>query len=174
MGYKVIIYGRIEGATDPCKKLFGPFSGNLYHHNRCVVQGLPDTDSEWPFLSRHMFSMPLPKLEWNYDRGMYKTQIIHFGASLKVGPSDTGFVNQWLDKFEQQLLTPLVWLTAVVHFEHETAGKCVVNYDADWDSVQRILEDFRAMGSRVEEKTQWVRQPEAPHKAFIRPPNGAG
>ena len=166
MGYKVIIYGRIEGASPPSYLKTTPFRDKVYHHNRCVIEGLPDTDSEWPFLTRHMFSLALPKLEWNYDRGIYKTQIIHFGASLKVDRSNTDFVNQWLDKFEQQLLKPLVWYSAVVHFEHEVAGNCVVSYDAEMNSLHEVFEEFRALGSRVEAKIQWVRKPETPSKAF--------
>jgi hypothetical protein len=106
-----------------------------------------------------MFSLAVPKLEWNYDRGLYKTQIIHFGASLKVHGADTAFVDQWLDKFEQHLLRPLVWYTAVVHFEHEVAGRSVVDYEAESSSVGQVLDEFRDVGSRVEASLQWVRQP---------------
>jgi hypothetical protein len=106
-----------------------------------------------------MFSVAMLKLEENYDRGIYKGHIIHFGASLKVDPANTDFADQWLQKFEQQLLTPLVWHTATVHFEHETAGKCTVSYTADIGSLREVYDDFLAVGSRVEARIQWERGP---------------
>ena len=106
-----------------------------------------------------MFSSAVLKLDWNYDRGIYKGQIIHFGASLKVDPANTDFADQWLQKFEQQLLTPLVWVTAMIHFEHEIAGKCAVSYAAEMSSVTQVWDEFRDVGSRVEASMQWVRDP---------------
>jgi hypothetical protein len=115
-----------------------------------------------------MFALALPKLtwsrefgvedSWNYDRGIHGGQIIHFGASLKV-IENTDFADQWLQKFEQQVLTQLVWRTAVVHFEHETAGECTVRYAAATSSIREVYEDFRAVGCRVEAGIQWTRDP---------------
>lgn len=163
MGYRAIIYGRIEGAKEAARDRDAPFPGSIHHHNRCVLQGLPDTDSDWPFLTRHMFSMATPKLEWNADRGLYGVQLIHFGASLKVDFADTKFVGQWLEKFEQQLMKPLVWLSARIHFEHEAVGNCEFRYFAEPDSLRQVTEEFCAVGARVDANMGWVRQPLVPH-----------
>jgi hypothetical protein len=116
-----------------------------------------------------MFSLAQPKLEWNYDRGIYKTQIIHFGASLSLASDhNTAFVNEWLDKIEQLLLKPLIWYTAVVHFEHELEGNCAVRYIAEKDSVHQVIEELHEVGTRVEANIEWERQPKDPSKAFDR------
>jgi hypothetical protein len=160
MGYKAVVYGRIEGSSEANRNRDAPYPGAIHHHNRCVVQGLPDTDSDWPFLTRHVFSLSVPKLEWNHDRGIYKGQIIHFGANLKADLADTDFAETWLQKFEQQLLTPLVWRTAAVHFEHEAAGKCTVSYAAESSSLREVLEDFCDVGVRINANImRWAREP---------------
>lgn len=166
MGYQAIVYGRIAGAREASKGPDAPFPGSLHHHNQCVIQSLPDTDSDWPFLTRHMFSLATPKLESNVDRGIYRGQIIHFGAGLKVHPVDTQFVDQWLAKFEQQLLKQLVWLSATVHFEHETAGNCEFRYSTEPDSLRQVMDEFFLLGSRVEASLGWVRQPPGPNWDF--------
>ena len=165
MGYTTIIYGRIEGAKDPSQNLNAPFPGSLYHHNRCALQSVPDTDKEYPFLTRHMFSLAVPKLGFNFDRGN-NPQIIHFGANLKVDRVNTSYADEWLDKFECSLLEQLVWKSAIVHFEHEVAGLCIVNYVVDSNSLMMVLDEFAGVGSRVEATLKWTRKPPVAAKAF--------
>lgn len=170
MGYKLIVYGRIEGARDPNREREAPFRGALYHHNRCALEALPDTDDDWPFLTRHMFDVASPKLGLSFDRGIFQTQIVHFGASLKTADRDgTEFVETWLAKFEKHLLSSLVWLSATVHFEHEILGQGTVHYETTSGSLREVLEEFRLVGTRVQADLEWRRSPEPPASSFQAP-----
>ncbi|MEM8532206.1 MAG: hypothetical protein AAGF95_15280 [Chloroflexota bacterium] len=106
MAHETIIYGSIEGAT---------YTANEYrkyqHINAEIIRTLPDED-EYPFLSRHMFSFPPADV----CRGTFRTQIIHFGASIKGLEWEE--VDVWIVKFEG-LLKRLYWFEATVHIKPE-------------------------------------------------------
>src|SRR5262245_32683588 len=101
MGHEVIVYGRILGA-----------SGLLQDRNRAIINRMPRED-QWPWLVRGMFSLPA-----GWPQGTYRSQVIHFGASIKDDPTDRGIWDVWLGKFEG-LLGQLYWWSAAVHLETE-------------------------------------------------------
>lgn len=128
MGSESIIYGKIEGAAWRSED-----GQKLHRLNRFILdEVLPVTD-DWPFLTRSMFSIPGE----NSHEGTYRTQVIHFGASIKDAQEEW---NTWLLKFET-LLSRLYWFSAVVHLESEVGG----NHRYEWvvtpDQIDRLLLD---------------------------------
>lgn len=109
MGIGVIIHGYIEcpghGWQAEDKRVF--------HQNRRVIEGLPDSDHQWPFFTRNMFSM-LP-LRHSLERCIpqYEAQIIHFAGVYK---NMYVMEAEWLSKFER-LLSNLCWYSAVAIVE---------------------------------------------------------
>jgi hypothetical protein len=107
VGHEAILYGRIlagdgVGGTR-LQRVWG-----LQERNRAVVNRLPRED-DWPWLIRGMFALPH---RWPY--GIYRTQVIAFGESLKDAPYDRGCWDRWLGKFEA-LLRRLYWWSAAVY-----------------------------------------------------------
>jgi hypothetical protein len=105
MSHEAILYGHIIGATGRSGTA-GYF--DLHARNRAVVNRLPPRD-DWPWLVRGMFAVPAGR-----PQGTFRSQVIHFGASIKDDPLDRGIWDDWLDKFES-LLRRLYWWSAVVH-----------------------------------------------------------
>lgn len=159
MGYQSVVYGRIQCVGEPGGWRDQPWRGRLIHHNQCVIQGLPDSDEAWPYLTRHLLAMASLRLGWNVDRGVYRERIVHFGGSLAVPFRDGGYAEQWLLKFESLLLDTLVWRSAVVHFEDETLGCCQLRYTANQSSIAAVLEEFELVGERVEARLDYIREP---------------
>ena len=81
------------------------------------VKSAPDHGEGWPFLTRHMFAVGEHRVDGDSDRGLYKSQVIHFGASLKDEPGAEAHWAGWLAKFEGLLLRKLAWISAKVHVE---------------------------------------------------------
>src|SRR4051794_2562871 len=109
MGSEAIIYGKIEGAvwrSEDWRK--------LHRLNRLILDEILPATDDWPFLIRSMFSIPGE----NTHEGTYRTQVIHFGASIKDAQEEW---NAWLLKWEA-LLSRLYWINAVVHLENEVGG----------------------------------------------------
>ncbi len=132
MGHQAIIYGRIN-----CIK-----GDNVAIFNRRILQELPDNDDSWPFLTRHMFSATEEKVGPCSDRGIYKSLIIHFGASLKDEPAENAHWNDWLTKFEL-LLNNLIWQDAKVYIELAFSKEKLYVYKSDWKIIQeKINQDF--------------------------------
>ena len=149
-----VIYGRIEAASDAPGHIDAPYRGAIHAHNHRAIESLPDSDDEYPFLTRHMFGVAHPRLGFTIDRGIVR-QIIHFGASLKVGFEDAQFADAWLRKFEKCALDELAWSNAVVHFEHEAMGERVVRYAACPDSLRTLRAEFAEVGARVTAALKW-------------------
>lgn len=105
MSHEAILYGHIVGATVRSETV-GYF--DLQGRNRAVINRLPRTD-DWPWLVRGMFALPAGR-----PQGTFRSQVIHFGASIKDDPLNRGIWDDWLDKFES-LLRRLYWWSAVVH-----------------------------------------------------------
>ena len=128
MGSESIIYGIIEGATwrsDDFRR--------LHRLNRQILdQALPMTD-EWPFLTRGMFSIPGEECH----EGTYRTQVIHFGASIKDAEEEW---DNWVVKFEV-LLSRLYWTSALVHLHSEVGGSRRYEWVIDPDQIDRFLCD---------------------------------
>ena len=111
MGHEVIIHGAIEGSTlDPDRYRL------LQDRNAEVIRALPETD-DFPWLTRDMFALPASE-----PQGTYRSQVIHFGLSLKDDPQGVGEldawptperegIHGWMTKFER-LLAHLYWFGA--------------------------------------------------------------
>jgi hypothetical protein len=84
LAHEVILYGSIEGAEHERLRVL----------NAVALSELPAED-EWPWLVRGMFALPA---EW--PQGPFRSQIIHFGASLKDEPHDRACWDTWIGKFE--------------------------------------------------------------------------
>jgi hypothetical protein len=109
MGIGVVLHGCIEcpGHAHMVE------TKRVYRANRRVLRTLPVSDSEWPFMTRDMFSM-LP-LRPSMDRQIpqYDHQVIHFAGDYKnmyILEAD------WIRKFEE-VLSRLCWYRAVVILE---------------------------------------------------------
>jgi hypothetical protein len=124
MGHEVVIFGSIEGA-DPER---------LRALNLAALGSLPAED-EWPWLIRGMFALPA---EW--PQGTYRSQVIHFGASLKDEPEDRSCWDRWLSKFEA-LLRRLYWWTATLHLVTEFEPERVFRWRPDAGAVDRMISD---------------------------------
>lgn len=121
MGHEVILFGCIEGA-EPERW------GGL---NAAAVAGLPAED-EWPWLVPGMFALPVP-----WPRGTYRTQVIHFGASLKDEPGDRSWQDVWLSKFES-LLRRMYWWSATVHLQTEFEPDRVFRWVPTADAIDQM------------------------------------
>jgi hypothetical protein len=106
MGHEAIIYGRIEGAHWNAGERFSW----THELNQNAIASIPASD-EWPWLVRGMFALPSP-----WPMGTYRTQIIHFGASIKDEPGDERVWESFTTKFEAVLGT-LYWYSAVLHLQ---------------------------------------------------------
>jgi hypothetical protein len=151
MGHQAIIYGRIQGDRESSR----PKSPSLHEHNAIVLRSLPDRDDDWPFLTRHMFAVA----EHPYDQGLYKSQVIHFGASFKDEPEKDRHWDLWLSKFEGLVLKKLSWISATVHVETELRPARVYVYRVDRESLGELqfeVEQF-GRGATVGE-VRWQRQ----------------
>lgn len=149
-----VVYGYLECLANDAAIAGLTISSHASVHNLRALQSLPDSDTEYPFLSRHMFAVALPDLEDNYRRGIIR-QIVHFGASLKVDPQDQGFVDQWILKFESLVLPRFVWIDAVVHFVHENAGVRTDRFNSNPDVLRSVREELSETGQWTIQKMKW-------------------
>jgi hypothetical protein len=108
MGHEANIVGFIDGATWRT----GSEYRRLQLANAGVIAALPATD-EWPFLTRGMFALPDTE-----PYGIYRSQIIHFGLSIKAEPGDRAWWDTWLAKFED-VLRRMYWVSAEVDMRTE-------------------------------------------------------
>lgn len=104
----------------------------LHRLNRDAIAALPDGDT-FPYLSRSMFSSP----ELDIQHGTYRSQIIHFGASMKEVELEW---RKWLEKFEN-LLRRLYWFNAMVHLRAEIAGEHDYEWTVDASQIVQFLKE---------------------------------
>lgn len=105
MAHESIVYGVIVGLpwrTSDYRR--------LQRWNRERIERLPRSDA-WPFLTRGMFAIPGDEP----DEGTFRSQVIHFGATLKEVEWSW---HLWLPKLEA-LLRELYWEEAHVHLRTE-------------------------------------------------------
>jgi hypothetical protein len=106
MGTGIIVHGYITcpgwGHQDSDRRVF--------HHNAKIIDQLPISDPEWPFITRTMFSALPLRTSLEKCVPQYETQIIHFAGSYKDMFSLSA---EWLTKFEK-LLSQLCWFNANV------------------------------------------------------------
>lgn len=135
MGHHTIVYGRISGATWKTKDYY-----KLHRYNREVLDSLPETDAEYPWLNRSMFSIP-------NEQGVYRDQVITFGASYKTLEYEWHI---WMDRFEE-LLKKLFWFDVTIHAEFEIMGK----YQYHWEINHDLLGDTNWYKEIPEPVTEW-------------------
>ena len=112
MSHHTIIYGKIIGATWRTEDYY-----KLHRLNTEVINSLSESDSEFPWINRSMFSIP-------NEQGTFRDQVITFGASYKTLEYEW---HLWIEKFEE-LLKQLFWFDVTIHAEFEVMG----NYKYDW------------------------------------------
>jgi hypothetical protein len=154
VGHQAIIYGRIQGDRDSSQ---GHRTG-VHEYNAAVLRSLPDRDEDWPFLTRHMFAAAEHRVDGDVDRGLYKSQVIHFGASLKDEPGKLLHWEKWLAKFEATLLKKLAWLSAKVHVETEFGPERVYLYRVDRGSLGELLLELEQYAGPTMSEVRWDRQ----------------
>ncbi|HSU67136.1 MAG TPA: hypothetical protein VLJ39_09705, partial [Tepidisphaeraceae bacterium] len=120
-------YGYIQGAEWMSSDL-----RKLHRLNRDIIGALPDADS-FPYLTRSMFAIPGEEA----PQGTYRSQIIHFAASMKEVEGDW---KKWLEKFEG-LLHKLYWFNAVVHLRAEVMGDHDYEWTIDANQIVNYLKD---------------------------------
>jgi hypothetical protein len=130
MGHEAIVYGRIEGAH----WRVGEHFARTYALNQQAIANIPATD-EWPWLVRGMFAPPAP-----WPRGTYRSQIIHFGASLKDDPADEAVWASFTAKFEAVLRT-LYWHSAVLHLETDFIPHRTYRWVPTQAATDRLFDD---------------------------------
>jgi hypothetical protein len=154
MGHQAIIYGRIQGDREYARG----YRTWTHEYNAAVVRSLPDRDEHWPFLTRHMFAVAEHRVDRDSDRGLYKSQVIHFGASLKDEPKEEVHWEKWLAKFESLLLKKLAWISAKVHLETDLRPERVYLYRVDRESLAELLLEGVQFGIPTVSQVRWVRQ----------------
>jgi hypothetical protein len=154
VGHQSIIYGRIQGERNG---LEGQRT-RVHEYNAAVIRSLPDRDDDWPFLTRHMFALAEHRVDGDADRGLYKSQVIHFGASLKDDPNRDAHWTEWLGKFEGLLLKRLVWVSAKVHVETDFRPERVYLYRASRESLGELLLELDQFDPPAVTEVRWERQ----------------
>lgn len=105
----------------------------LWHHNRRVLDSLPDDKDEvWPYLGKRMFSTSPVAGNMLFDglTASYRGPVIHFGGSFS---SICHEWPEWLSKFED-LLRQLYWEHAVVVLVTEWMGQHLYYWKAKTDT----------------------------------------
>jgi len=123
MGIGVVVHGIIKSPgwanQEPSER--------TYAHNQRVIEALPEGDTEWPYITRSMFSiLPLRRsLDMNIPQ--YEDAVIHFAGGYKgmlILEAD------WIRKFEK-LLAQLCWTRATVY---NAFSSLVYEWESDWPS----------------------------------------
>lgn len=129
-------------------------------YNRAVLEGLPDSDDRWPFLTRHMFSVAARPLQGGCARGWYRGQIIPFAASTKDDPDTPRWPEQFLGKLEDLVLKRLLWSSARVHFESMFFPERVFLYNVDPESLGSVYDELSTVrfGERIVSEVRWARR----------------
>lgn len=139
MGHQTIVHGYIEGST---------FNSSEYRKlqelNIEVIDDLPEHDN-YPFFCKSMFSIPGQKP----SEGTYKSQIIHFGCSIKG--LEFGDEVLWVKKFET-LLKKMYWFSALVYIETEMDGE----YKYSWNVSRDIISSYNS--EEVFKSVKWEKE----------------
>jgi hypothetical protein len=122
MGSITTIHGCIFCYLGPTKREQGAAGVN-----RTAIRTLPE-DDHYPKLTRNMFGITAMDYP---EPGLYKYQMIHFGASMKDGAE---FWDIWLRKFER-LLGRMFWDKAELRLDlgGQIAGHDQEQFDYIWE-----------------------------------------
>jgi hypothetical protein len=156
VGHQAILYGRIQEHWEGS----GTRWPMVPEYNRAVLEGLPDGDDRWPFLTRHMFAVAPRPFHGAMDRGQYRGYVIHFAASTKDDPQDPGWPERFLNKLEGLVLSRMLWSTARVHFESLFFPEHDVHYDVDPESLGSLYAELSEgrFAARTVAEAKWTRQ----------------
>jgi hypothetical protein len=134
----------------------------VHRHNRRVIRALPESDAEWPFLTRSMFSFVRLRKTFAHQTPQYEHALIHFAGDYK-----NMFVLEaaWIRKFEA-LLAKLCWYEAFVY--HEWL-KIRYHWAAQWTS-ESFLSNPPLPPSRWELKCHEMAGSEVPYAQAIEGP----
>ncbi len=119
MAYHKVIYGRISCPTWKTDDFY-----RLHRINIEIINALPETDLDFPFINKSMFSFP-------NEQGIFSEFVITFGASYKSLEYDWKL---WLEKFEK-ILRKLFWTDVIIHTEFELIGKFHFTWEADLNQI---------------------------------------
>jgi hypothetical protein len=115
----------------------------VYRVNRRIILSLPVSDTDWPFITRDMFSVLPLRPSWGRRIPQYENHVIHFAGDYK----DMYVLEaEWVKKFEG-LLSRLCWYRAVVIVEFSA-----LRYE--WEvSLEHSVERYR--GDPPQPPTEW-------------------
>jgi len=109
MGIGVIIHGHISAAgfgnQIECQR--------IHEHNSRIIESLPESDDEWPFFPRSMFTVAPLRQSLDQCIPQYEHQTIQLLGDFK---NLYLLDSEWVQKFER-LLRRLCWDRAVVYAE---------------------------------------------------------
>jgi hypothetical protein len=103
-----------------------------------------------------MFAVAENSIPDTRDRGLYKSQIIHFGASFKDIPDQDAHWDDWLTKFEAAL-THLLWISAKVHIETDFRPERIYLYRNNLETLREMLAEVEHTGYLLETHATWTR-----------------
>src|SRR4051812_5450398 len=105
-----------------------------------------------------MFAVGEHRIDGDADRGLYKSQVIHFGASLKDDPDAEAHWASWLAKFEGLLLRKLAWVSAKVHVETGPRPERVYLYRASREALGELLAEVERSDGPTASEVRWERR----------------
>lgn len=105
-----------------------------------------------------MFAVGEHRVDGDSDRGLYKSQVIHFRASLKDEPAAEAHWAGWLAKFEGLLLRRLAWILAKVHVETDSRPERVYLYRASSEALGELLSELEQFGGPTVREVRWERR----------------
>ena len=130
MGHEATVFGCIEGATWHS----GVDYRRLQVLNAGVIHALPD-DDDWPFLTGKMFALPAPE-----PSGTYRSQIIHFGMSLKDDPHDRAVWDVWLGKLER-VIRQLYWFSVIAYVRTDFEPARIYRWSPTPKAVEQMMSE---------------------------------
>jgi hypothetical protein len=145
MAIGVVVHGVIEYVC------YGhdPESKRVYRHNKRVIDSLPVSDGEWPFMPRVMFSILPIRASIERKIPQYENGLIHFAGDYKNMYS---LEAEWIQKFEERLLRRLCWSRAVVNLDFSGLRYEWQAQLADKDDVPRqwMFRCLQVIAERIE------------------------
>jgi hypothetical protein len=130
VGHEAIIYGNIVGAGWRAGEQFAL----LYELNRQAILQVP-TDDNWPWIVRGIFALPAA-----WPQGTYRSQLIHFGLSMKDDPGNRQIWDIWLGKFEA-ILRRMYWTSATAHIETDFDDLGTIRWAPTKESLGLLYDD---------------------------------
>jgi hypothetical protein len=115
------------------------------HELNCEALATVPEDDDWPWVVRSIFALPGP-----YPQGVYQSQVIHFGLSMKDDPCDRGVWDKWFVKFEV-VLRQLYWWSTVAVLQTEFEPTRMFEWVPSEAAIRQLYDD------PPKPVTEWVR-----------------